>query len=390
MDTFSTPISTSHARIRFGATPHDKNQLGTILEWVGTTGMIVDLRVAKERVLSESTPFQYHNNLEQNVRYSHFPITDRSVPTKKVALAFGQLVRTITEDTGRVYIHCRGGHGRSGLVAACILVQLGEAPTTALATVRTMHANRPELSKRMRELGAPQNDKQREFVLMYGDDGTGPVHFYDERQSVFSNLWGTKGTFKQKTLGGEHHLDGLQTPFAPHLRWRTVEHFFQAHKFLWDTSLPGATSDIIQAGREYAALIASAMTGATVFRLGNIGHTDRRKWFKTGYEAHNRIDPSMEDSPLINDKLCEYVGRVRIRPDWDSFRNVVMEKALRVKFHTGGPRAQLMATGDRSIHEHTKRDLYWGDGMEDANGQDMLGNRLQSIRLANRTIDVEG
>ena len=88
---------------------------------------------------------------------------------------------------------------------------------------------------------------------------------------------------------------------------------------------------------------------------------------------------------MINEVLQRYAGRVRVRPDWDRFRNVVMDKALRVKFHAGQPRSQLADTGDRPIHEHTRRDLYWGDGMEDVNGQDMLGQRLQAIRRANAT-----
>lgn len=349
----------------------------------------MDLRVDKERAVSERTPFQYHGALQGGVQYVHFPITDRSTPTKRTADQFARLVRTIAENTGPVYIRCRGGHGRSGLAAACVLVQSGTPPDTALATVRASHATRPGLTRRMRTLGAPQNDKQRGFVWEYGGgggggtaDSTGPVNFYDERKSVFSNLWGTKGTFRHRTLGGEHHLDGLHTPLLPdkHQRWRTVEHFYQANKFLWDEHLPGATPEIIKAGWEYARLIAGAATGATVFRLGNIGHPDRRRWLKSGYEANYRIDPSVEGSPLIND------GRVHVRPDWDKFRKVVMDKALCVKFHAGQPRSQLADTGDRPIHEHTRRDLYWGDGMEDVNGQDMLGQRLQAIRRANAAV----
>jgi ADP-ribosyl-[dinitrogen reductase] hydrolase len=37
---------------------------------------------------------------------------------------------------GKVLVHCRGGLGRAGTVAACLLVECGVDPTVAIAQVR--------------------------------------------------------------------------------------------------------------------------------------------------------------------------------------------------------------------------------------------------------------
>lgn len=66
-----------------------------------------------------------------------FPIADGSVPTSMEA--FIQLIERIitsTREGQTVVIHCRGGLGRTGLVAASCLVASGHAPGKALELVR--------------------------------------------------------------------------------------------------------------------------------------------------------------------------------------------------------------------------------------------------------------
>ena len=64
---------------------------------------------------------------EQNgVGFVSFPIADRSVPSSLHAAA--GLIRSIEARLAQgeaVAIHCRAGIGRSGLMAACVLVNLG-------------------------------------------------------------------------------------------------------------------------------------------------------------------------------------------------------------------------------------------------------------------------
>jgi hypothetical protein len=63
-----------------------------------------------------------------------FEVDDVSVPDPAFADGFRDLVATLADDLrdGRgVTVHCRGGLGRSGLVAACILVHEGASPRAA-------------------------------------------------------------------------------------------------------------------------------------------------------------------------------------------------------------------------------------------------------------------
>ncbi len=70
-----------------------------------------------------------------------FPIRDVDAPPPSAMSRFLSLIRAILEEAraGRtVVIHCRGGLGRSGLVAAACLVALGHEPEDAIRHVRTI------------------------------------------------------------------------------------------------------------------------------------------------------------------------------------------------------------------------------------------------------------
>lgn len=69
---------------------------------------------------------------------------------------------------GKIYIHCKGGHGRSALVAAIIYGRLSPATTQeALAAVREAHQKRRVMDDKWRRLGAPQRAKQKAIVKKY-------------------------------------------------------------------------------------------------------------------------------------------------------------------------------------------------------------------------------
>ena len=73
---------------------------------------------------------------DQSLRFISFPIADYSVPKSEESVI--QLVRQLQEllYAGKhVGIHCRQGIGRSGLIAASLLVAVGEEPSDAFARV---------------------------------------------------------------------------------------------------------------------------------------------------------------------------------------------------------------------------------------------------------------
>jgi protein-tyrosine phosphatase len=74
--------------------------------------------------------------------YLAFPMLDTGVSSEA---AFEQLVRKVADWQGPVYIHCAQGHGRTGLVAAAVLIAKGHA-ATAEEAVSLLTRARPRLS----------------------------------------------------------------------------------------------------------------------------------------------------------------------------------------------------------------------------------------------------
>ncbi|MCF8506988.1 MAG: ADP-ribosylglycohydrolase family protein, partial [Caulobacter sp.] len=84
------------------------------------------------------------------------PLTEGLPPDAAFAARWAEIgppLRALLRGGGRLLIHCRGGLGRSGTVAARLLVELGQDAEGAIATVR---AARP---------GAIQTDEQVEHIL---------------------------------------------------------------------------------------------------------------------------------------------------------------------------------------------------------------------------------
>lgn len=86
----------------------------------------------------------------------HFPIRDVSIPTPEFETQWrtsGQALREHLLGGQTLVVHCRGGLGRTGLIAARLLIELGESPQVALHRVRTA---RP---------GAVETREQERYVL---------------------------------------------------------------------------------------------------------------------------------------------------------------------------------------------------------------------------------
>jgi protein-tyrosine phosphatase len=73
------------------------------------------------------------------IRWLHLPIRDVSVPSMAFEMecsTSGAELKEILLRDGRVLVHCRGGLGRSGMIAARLLVELGMRPASAIGVVR--------------------------------------------------------------------------------------------------------------------------------------------------------------------------------------------------------------------------------------------------------------
>ena len=71
--------------------------------------------------------------------WRHLPIADYSVPAEafeKEWEAHGREIRALLRSGSDVLVHCKGGLGRAGMIAARLLVELGMAPEQAIREVR--------------------------------------------------------------------------------------------------------------------------------------------------------------------------------------------------------------------------------------------------------------
>jgi ADP-ribosyl-[dinitrogen reductase] hydrolase len=96
------------------------------------------------------------------MRWLHLPITDVSVPSAAFESQWRdelpELLATLGQG-GKILVHCKGGLGRAGMVAAFLLIETGERPGEAIRRVRQV---RP---------GAIETPAQERYVAAYQPRG---------------------------------------------------------------------------------------------------------------------------------------------------------------------------------------------------------------------------
>ena len=99
----------------------------------------------------------------QGMHFTSFPIPDRQVPTSEAKLAeiLGRVADALSNGKN-VLVHCRQGIGRSGLVAASLLVKKGISPGAAIESVSAA-----------RGMPVPETAEQRDWIDHYAVALTG-------------------------------------------------------------------------------------------------------------------------------------------------------------------------------------------------------------------------
>ena len=112
---------------------------------------------------SPADPVKTYQPLGGAVRINH-PITDFGVPSPLQMQSILQSIQSALSQGGKVYVHCKGGIGRTGTVAATWLTEQGLDNEQALALLLQKWQS---MDKRFEEPHTPETEAQRQFVLAW-------------------------------------------------------------------------------------------------------------------------------------------------------------------------------------------------------------------------------
>lgn len=147
-------------RLALAARPRGGEWLGDeIAAWraSGIDTVLSLLTTEEERDLDIAN--EQRESLAQQMKFISFPIPDREVPASEGS--FNQLIERVDSDLatgGNVVVHCRQGIGRTGLVAACLLLKHGLTPETAVRTLSNA-----------RGIPVPETEQQRHWIDHYAE-----------------------------------------------------------------------------------------------------------------------------------------------------------------------------------------------------------------------------
>lgn len=140
----------SHGRIGITFCPgkHDPGavtgawarDLGLDLDAIAAWGArLVLTLVEPAELIALRVPQLGHEVRRRGLLWRHLPIADFNVPCQEFEREWGrqgQEIRGLLRDGGDVVVHCKGGLGRAGMIAARLLVELGMDPEQAIRDVR--------------------------------------------------------------------------------------------------------------------------------------------------------------------------------------------------------------------------------------------------------------
>ena len=156
-------MSLGNGRMGIGPLPgRDGDLAGDLAQIAGfAPALVISMTGADE--MSASGAARLPEELARaGIAWAHFPVTDFGLPDSQTDAgweAVSEQARGVLEAGGKVFVHCKAGLGRSGMVAMRLMVETGEAPDAALTRLRAV---RP---------GAVETDAQEKWASRRGDDG---------------------------------------------------------------------------------------------------------------------------------------------------------------------------------------------------------------------------
>lgn len=100
---------------------------------------------------------------DRQIYYSRFAIVDYSTPTSEEMAGIVKHINKSLADGRNIYLHCRGGIGRTGTVVACWLKSQGMSGEESLKKLAELFSH----SNAARFCRSPESDEQISFVMNY-------------------------------------------------------------------------------------------------------------------------------------------------------------------------------------------------------------------------------
>ena len=332
-------------KILVGGLPQNKKAFDQIKD-AGISVFINLMRPTESQTEKKKPKFDYRDEKNRKgIEYYNYPITDGKTISDEKMLEIGKKVVKFVEKGKKVYIHCLGGHGRTGVLAGIVLHLLNPDMTykEVVQELNIKHKTR----KYKPNMNTPQQSGQFNQLhrIISGKDD---IFFYNETDAnyIFSNFY-----YKPKKNKKAVPL------FVYKGVWYTSEAYYQAQKYMGKN----ASNE----NKEFAKLIQKADTGSAAFSLGSLK-----------YPAY----PMYIDGVNVNTIIKKYKPLVVERPDWYDVNNKIMLRAIYEKFIQNNDLLKyLINTGDKKLVEYSHRDYYWGTYW-DKKGKNMLGKYLIKLR----------
>lgn len=142
------PLAIKHSKAKIILTPCPGSQEVDL-----TTSLAEMKAIGVEAVLTLMTPLELEKNALSNIGTSvkakgmswfHLPIADDEAPDAvflKTWETAGPAIHRLIEQGKTIAVHCKGGSGRTGIVAAQILLERGESIKPVIGRIKKLRPN---------------------------------------------------------------------------------------------------------------------------------------------------------------------------------------------------------------------------------------------------------